>query len=158
MLLVRLMCFKAVSWYLSCQKGRLKPHLSFGLLVLHCKTQRKRRKAFPVYCWHASEACCVCPPGYVLGLGSNFGYCQPWIFTLEQIQDPKVVIISWGTECTEMKGHGFDFYVKHKQGVWLRTEIISFSFLQETGTVAFAFWCSGDTYLMHLISRWNVFY
>lgn len=139
MLLVRLMCFKAVGWHLSCQKGRLKPHLSFGGLVLHCKMQRKRKQTSLAYCRHTSKASCTCCSGYVLGLGSNFSYCQPWIFTLEQIPDPEMVIILWGTECTEMKGHGFDFYLRHKQGVWLRTEIISLGFLQETGTVAFAF-------------------
>lgn len=139
MLLVRLMCFKAVGWYLSCQRGRLKTHLSSGGFVLHCKMQRKRKKTFPAYCWHTSEACCVCHSGFVLGLGRNFCYCQPWIFTLEQIQDPEMVIILWGAECTQMKGHGFDFYLRPKQGMWFRREIISLCFLQETGTIAFTF-------------------
>lgn len=93
MLLVRLMCFKAVGWYLSCQKGRLKTHLSFWGFVLHCKMQRKRKQTFPAYCWYVSETGCMCHSGCVLGLGRNFSFCQPWMFTLEQIQDPEMVFI-----------------------------------------------------------------
>lgn len=57
MLLVRLVCLKAVSRYLSCQKGRLKTHLSFWGFILHCKTQRKWKKTFPAYRWYTSESC-----------------------------------------------------------------------------------------------------
>lgn len=41
MLLVRLMCFKSVGWYLSCQKGRLKTHLSSGGFILQNAEEEK---------------------------------------------------------------------------------------------------------------------